>query len=359
MLMNPPPADSRLRPRRPFLLPDVGPRRVKPPASIQPAVSVLIVTYNSAAHIRQCLECLREQTYEDFEVLVVDCASADGSHGVAVKAADGDTRFHFLPQGRNLGFAAGNNLAARAARGRWLACLNPDAFAEPDWLQQLMDATIRYPFADMFGSTQFDAGNPALLDGCGDLYHAVGLAWRAGHGGPISSLPRDREVFSPCAAASLYRADGFNSLGGFDERFFCFMEDVDLAFRWRLTGGRCIQVRNAAVHHVGGASAGRTSAFARYHGLRNALWCFAKNMPTPLLACLLLPHLALLAALVARDIRRGQGKAAVRAVRDGLLGLRAVLADRAVVQRRRTLAVIDLSRKFTWSLRALWRREAP
>ncbi len=125
----------------------------------------------------------------------------------------------------------------------------------PDWLEQLIAATRRNPDVVMFGSTQIDATDPQRLDGAGDHYLASGLPWRGGHGWPVKELPREAEVFAPCAAACLIRADAFREAKGFDERFFCYVEDVDLAFRLRLMGHCCIQVPAAVVRHVGAAAA--------------------------------------------------------------------------------------------------------
>jgi len=96
--------------------------------------------------------------------------------------------------------------------------------------------------------------NSDLFDGTGDAYSALGVAWRGNHGRSSQEFVPEGETFAPCAAAALYRTDAFRRAGGFDERFICYYEDVDLAFRLRLCGGRCIQVPDAGVHHVGSSS---------------------------------------------------------------------------------------------------------
>ncbi|MBM3542856.1 MAG: glycosyltransferase family 2 protein, partial [Alphaproteobacteria bacterium] len=264
-----------------------------------PRVSVLIVNYNSGPHLIRCVEALTQQTMGEFEAIVMDNASTDGSIAPARDRVAGDPRFIFVASERNLGFAAGNNAAATRARAPWIATLNPDAFARPDWLARLLAAVERYPDAIMFGSAQRDARNPNRLDGCGDAYLACGAPWRGGYGDSARTEPDDYETFGPCAAAALYRAAEFRALGGFDESFFCYGEDIDLAFRMRLAGERCIQVKDAVVDHVGGGSGG-SGAFARYHGTRNMVWTFAKNMPAALLWPLIVPHLGLLALLCVR-----------------------------------------------------------
>ncbi|MFN3398776.1 MAG: glycosyltransferase family 2 protein [Ferrovibrio sp.] len=98
----------------------------------------------------------------------------------------------------------------------------------------------------------------------------------------MAVLPPEGEAFGPCAAAALFRADAFRAAGGFDESLFCYMEDVDLAFRLRFAGERAMQIPAARVRHVGGGSVGG-SEFAVYHGARNSVWCFVKNIPAALL----------------------------------------------------------------------------
>jgi len=313
-----------------------------------PRFSILIVNFNSRARLAKCLAHLERQTVSDFEVIVLDNASTDGS---AAAAESAPLNLRLIRAADNLGFAAGNNRAAAEARGEWLAFLNPDAYAAPDWLAELLAATGRYPFADAFGSTQIDALDSSRLDGCGDVYHAFGIPWRGGFGRPISEIPPDGECFSPCAAAALYRHSVFDALGGFDERFFCYGEDVDLGFRLRLAGGRAVQVEKAVVHHEGSAVSGRYSDFTVYHGNRNRVWGWFKNMPLALLIPLLPFHLAANIYLLARSFSVGIGKPYWRAMVDGYGGLGPVLGERT-----RPASLRAIVRALTWSPIAVSRR---
>jgi len=128
-----------------------------------------------------------------------------------------------------------------------------------------------------------------IVDGLGDVYHFSGACWRKHHGRKLRSSDLvEGEIFSPCAAAALYRRSAFLEVGGFDEDFFCYMEDVDLGFRLRVRGYAAVFVPNAVVEHP---SKNRKSDFSVYYGHRNLVWCFVKNMPVPLLLLLALPHL--------------------------------------------------------------------
>jgi N-acetylglucosaminyl-diphospho-decaprenol L-rhamnosyltransferase len=317
---------------------------------VSPAVSVLIVNYNSGVNLSKTLQGLADQTFHDFEVLIVDNASRDRSAFLAQSLVTADARFTFRFLDRNIGFAAGNNLLATEARGAWLALLNPDAVPAPDWLERLLEATRRHPATTMFGSTQLDAADPERLDGAGDQYLAIGLPWRGGYGWPLSALPPEGEVFAPCAAACLYRSDVFRDVKGFDERFFCYVEDVDLAFRLRLRGHHCIQVRAAVVSHVGGASsATEASGFARQHGTRNLMWCFVKCMPSVLFWPLLPFHVLALAFLMMRAATAGMGHPVGRGIVEGLAGMPSMWCSRRYEQRNRRVSWTRISSAISWN----------
>lgn len=285
-----------------------------PTPSTQPDISVIIVNYNAGKYLRPCVESLLSQTLTNFECFIIDNGSADGSLDTLPEL---DDRFTIIEAKANLGFAVANNRAAAQASADWLALLNPDAFARPDWLEKGLGARALLPNTGMVGSTQYLALEPDRFDGLGDEYHAFGIAWRAGFGMPAADVI-DREAFGPCGAGAFYDRSLFQSLGGFDESFFCYHEDVDLAFRMRLAGYRCVQSADAVIDHVSSAISGRASDFAVYHGTRNRIWTFFNNMPWPLLILLVIPHiLANLAFLSVSFVRNGRFKPTFRGMRHG------------------------------------------
>jgi N-acetylglucosaminyl-diphospho-decaprenol L-rhamnosyltransferase len=315
-----------------------------------PRVWVIIVNYNGGRYLARCLKALQAQTFREFGVTVVDNGSSDGSleH---VRATVADPRFTFRHLGTNLGFAAANNLVARSVGSELLATLNPDAFPEPTWLERLIVAAGRYPDADMFGSTQLNAADPSRLDGTGDVYSFLGAFWRGGYGSPATAvLAPPGEIFSPCAAAALYRTAAFREVGGFDERFFCYCEDVDLGFRLRLRGGRAMHVPDAIVHHIHGASSGGAqSDFAHYHSARNRVWVFVKNMPGPLLWLLAPGHLGLNLLFLATTLRHRHRRAIWRGVRDAVTGLPQTIESRRHAQATRRVSTWAVVRALCWS----------
>lgn len=309
-------------------------------------VSVIIVNYNSGDRLKRCLDHLHTQSFQDFETLVVDNASSDDSITFAQKSA---LNWQLIEAGSNLGFAAGNNLGVKAAKGEWLAFLNPDAYARADWLFQLLQGAARYPAADAFGSTQIDADDPLRLDGAGDVLHVLGLAYRGHFGWPLSALPADGECFAPCAAAAMYRRETFSNLGGFDERYFCYNEDVDLGFRLRLAGGRCVQLVDAIVDHEGSGVTGRMSNFTVYHGHRNRIWMVYKNMPGLLYWPLMPLRLGFDLLMFGRSVLNGTAGAYWRGMRDGYGGLAGLSSARREQSLRRVVSARDIARALCWS----------
>lgn len=311
------------------------------PRRDRPRVAVVVVNRNAGRHLAHVLECLEEQTASAHRVIVVDNASDDGSlDGLAERFP----RFELVRSQENLGFAAGNNLAVEeAADCELVALLNPDAFPQPDWLERLLAAAAANPGHAAFGSTLLLAADPGTFDGTGDEYHVSGVAWRRDQGAPVT-VREPGETFSVCAAAALYRRSAFRAVGGFDEHFFCYYEDTDLAFRLRLAGHRCLYVPGAVVHHVGSATTGLLSPFTIYHSARNQLWTYVKNMPSPLLWLYLPQHLFLSVLTVLTYTLLGQGRAALRGKGDGLRALPRVLAERRRIQASRTASAAELRR---------------
>lgn len=305
-------------------------------------VTVIIVNWNGGHLLAQCLSDLLRQSIQPARILVVDNGSIDGS---AERAAQ-------LPGvtvcllGQNFGFAGGNNRAFSECDTEYVALVNPDAFPEPDWLEKLVVAAEAYPEIAAFGSRQMMHGANNILDGLGDLYHVSGLVWRDGHGRPWhDSNVMPGEIFSPCAGAALYRRDALVNIGGFDVDFFCYAEDVDLGFRLRLAGYRSRYVPDAVVHHVGsGTTGGQHSDFAVYHGHRNLVWMFVKDMPG-LLFWLFLPlHVMLNLASILWFTFRGQGGVILRAKRDAMLGLPRMWRKRQQIQRTRVASIGEIWR---------------
>jgi GT2 family glycosyltransferase len=304
-------------------------------------VAVVVVNFNGGEIVERGLAALAAQTRPPERTIVVDNASTDGSPD-RIAARFPDVELIRLDQ--NAGFAGGNNAGVKAAEGcAWVALVNPDAFPEPTWLERMLAAAERNPDYSFFGSLLLRADDPGRVDGTGDAYHVGGMAWRRDNDRPLAEARAEPgEIFSPCAAAALYRREAFLRAGGFDEALFAYYEDSDLAFRLRLLGERCFFVPEAVVHHVGFSSAGEESPFTVYYSQRNLVWTWVKNMPTPLLLAYLPQHVLVNLLNIGWYTTRGQAGAVLRSKLDALRGLPAVLRRRRELQPRRVVSSREL-----------------
>ena len=302
----------------------------------------MLVAHNSGRYLEQVAGALARLTLKPRRVTIVDNASSDGA---VESLSERYPELQVLRPGGNVGFAAANNEGARAAADcDWIALLNPDAFPEPDWLAELVAASRRHPDCSLIGSRLVQAEAPGRLDGTGDVYHVSGLAWRRDHRRPADAGAAEGEVFSVCAAAAMYRRDAFLPAGGFDERFFCYFEDTDLAFRLRLQGHRCWYEPRSVVRHVGSGTAGVESDFTLYHSHRNLVWTYVKNMPGALFWIYLPQHLLLNLVSIGWFSIRGHGRAILTAKRDAVRGLPHMIRERRAIQAGRVVESRELLR---------------
>ena len=334
-------------------------------------ISVVIVNYNGGDYLLQCLDALKNQAYQPDDILVIDNASSDGS---ADRALKGHPQVRLYSMNENIGFAAANNHAfhelAKESESRkstssstrhWVALLNPDTRPQPMWLVSLVNAIDAFPDHDVFSSQLVWAEDPEILDGRGDIHHVSGLSWRRHHGRRIEDVSRGPMIdplFSPCGAAALYQLDRLLEVGGMDERYFCYHEDVDLMFRLRLTGSKAHHVEHSVVEHVGSAITGRGSDFSVYHGHRNLVWTYVKNMPGWLFWRYLPQHLLLNAFSIVFYGVKGRPRVILKAKWDALKVLPALLRQRAQIQANRKVSTKTISAALAkgWLTPYLFRR---
>jgi GT2 family glycosyltransferase len=322
-------------------------------------VSLIIPNWNGRTHLECCLGSLQAQTCPDFEIVVVDNGSTDGSPELVAQ------RFpavRLIRHATNLGFAAGNNAGFRATSSEFVATLNNDAWAEPTWLAELVQAMERHPRVGACASKMLLASHHGTLDSAGIIADRAGITWNR-HSGEAPSCLTSRngghdgasgepdagddnaltEVFGACAGAALYRRAMLEDVGLFCEDFFCYLEDADLAWRARLRGWRCLYVPTAVVHHAHSATGREGSAFKNRLLGRNKVWLIARNYPSPQVWLHLPIIVAYDAAAVAyhllarRDVSPLQGRLA------GLRGLPRALRQRRDIQARRTVPWAELA----------------
>jgi GT2 family glycosyltransferase len=318
-------------------------------------IAVILVHYHCEALLARSLAALDRQTLRPRRVIVVNNGGGDD---LAVSAKRYYPTVEILGRGENLGFAAANNLAIRAATDcRWVALLNADAFAEPTWLEELARAAENHRDCQFFGGPLLAEHDTGLYDGTGDVYHVSGRAWRRDQGAATTSREKSSEgTIGPCAAAALYLREALVDVGGFDERYFCYFEDVDLNLRLRMAGYRYGYVPAAVVHHVGSAVTGLHSDFYVYHGHRNLVWTYWKNMPGRLFWRYLPQHLLLNLLTVLFFATRGKAKAILRAKLDAFRQLPSVLRARRTIQQRRRLSTREAANLFATGITRPYRR---
>ncbi len=305
--------------------------------------SLIVLSYQSGRYIERCLAALEAF---DAEIVLADNGSGD-LDWPGLKARF--PKVKLLPFGDNLGFAAGNNRAAKEATGEWLGFINPDAFADAGWLDAMQTAVHARPDIAIFTSLQLDAENPAIMDGAGDGMTFFGFPFRMGYRRPLPSELKPAEVLSPCGAAFVIRRDLWDRLGGFDERYFCYCEDADLGQRAFLLGHPTLFVPDAKVAHIGSATFGARSDFALWHGYRNRPWLYLKTMPLALLWWNLPVHIAITLAFALKDTLKGRGGIVWPALWASLEGMGPILKTREHVQKSRTISALRLAKFLTWN----------
>lgn len=295
-----------------------------------PEFSIIIVNWNGKDFLSRCLLSVREQTFKDYEIILVDNGSSDGS----VELVQSDfPEVTLILLDENQGYASGNNLGAQNANGKWLVLLNNDAYPAMDWLEKLYEATLEYKDSAFFGSCLIQSKRPDLIDGIGDVYHVSGLAWRDGYNQSVSMIPEEPvEIFSPCGAAAAVRKSAFELVGGFDEDYYSYHEDVDLGFRIRLKGLRGYLIPDAVVYHQGSASTGVKSDYMVYYGHRNLVWSYFQNMPGWYFWKNLPLHIIVNLFFLAYFSVKGKSKPIWKAKWDALIGLPRAIRKRRLIQ---------------------------
>lgn len=300
-----------------------------------PRVSVIILNWNGKKFLPECLDSLAAQTYRDFETVLVDNGSTDGS-AEYVRGNYPWVRLVALPE--NTGFAEGNNRGFAACAGEYIVTLNNDTRVEPVFLEELIRPLSGDPRIGMAAARMLDYFQPVRIDAVALKIGANGLGYNIGVGetdaGQYDGLTN---VFGPCGGAALYRRAMLAEVGFFDADFFAYYEDFDLAWRGRLAGWGCVTAPEAVVYHVHSATSGEWSPFKVYQTHRNKWYVIIKNWPLGFLLKRLPGILFFDAAALFLALLKGRGGAAVRARFDVVKNLGRLLAKRREVQARSKL----------------------
>jgi len=317
-------------------------------------IRVIVLNWNGRRWLERCLAALQRQQGCAFEVVVVDNASTDGSADIVPRRFPG---YRLLALESNVGFAAGNNAGARGATADYLVFLNNDTEVEPGWLAALCRPVKQDSSIGLVTSQILFMDDPERGRFRGDGYLRCGGAFKHRYGQLSEGRSGESEVFGACGAGLLIRRDLFEKLGGFDEDFFMVYEDVDLSYRARLLGSRCVLARAAVVRHAGSGSLGRVSPRAVFYGQRNLEWTWIKNSPASILWRSLPSHLAYDLAGLAGYARAGELGTWLRAKRAAVAGLPRMWRKRRQIQRSSTVSAASLWQLMDGRWVAIKRRE--
>jgi GT2 family glycosyltransferase len=299
-----------------------------------PCVDIVIVNWNGCKFLGPCLDALAHQTFTDFQVWLVDNGSTDGSLELLRAQYP---QVHLICNSHNRGFAAANNQGIRAGNAKYIATLNNDTLADAGWLEALVRVLDENPRTGMAASMMLFADRPEMINSAGIAIDRAGIAWdlRGGelmHPNDVHPTP----VFGACAGAALYRRAMLDEIGLFDEDFFAYLEDVDLAWRAQRAGWQALSVPQARVLHYHSATGGEGSPFKNRLLGRNKVWLIAKNYPAPYLWFYLPLIIGYdVAAVMYALLARREGSALVGRLL-GIRGMRRMWAERRMLVRHVT-----------------------
>lgn len=305
-------------------------------------VSIVVPNWNGIKFVGMCLDSLEKSIFRDFEVIVIDNGSKDGSREL-VETKYPWVRLVKLPD--NMGFAIACNAGYKASEGEYIILLNNDIEVAPDWLGELCGGMDRHPECGMGTSKMMFLDERDVFYNTGDLFHVWSCGGGRGQGQKdVGQFENEEYVFGACAGAGIYRRSLFETIGLFDEDFFIFAEDVDLNMRGQLRGLKAVYLPRAKVYHIGTATVGLYSDRYVYLCKRNDIFVLIKNYS---LSMYFRYFLSILKHQF-QDIRyfasRGQGGVLFKSKLDALKMLGRMLARRYRIQRSRTVADAEIEK---------------
>jgi GT2 family glycosyltransferase len=305
-------------------------------------VSIVIPNWSGQHWLETCFESLRRQTYKDFEIIMVDNGSTDDSVSFTRQNYP-EVKIIELPE--NLGYAGGVQKGIEASRSDAVVFLNNDTEAPPQWLAELVGSLERHPEAGMATSKMVKRKDKKTLDGAGDILNWYFVPFPRGR----DQLDRgqydvEEEVFSPSGGAGIVRREMLEKVGGIDEHFFAYYEDVDLGFRGQLAGYKCIYNPKALIYHDVWGTSKRDSDFTYYHPMKNRWFLIIKNVPLSLLLIHLHKILIAEAIFWVRAVRKHKVGALLRAYGSVFTSLPRLLRERRRIRSLQVVSNPDLHR---------------
>jgi GT2 family glycosyltransferase len=322
----------------------------------KPLVSILIVNYNGRELIVNCLKALEEQSFKDFEIVIIDNGSTDESLNVIgnfLKTSFLSSLMKLIPLDRNAGFTGGSLEGLKYACGQYIALLNNDAEPEGKWLVELVKAMVEDPSSGICASKMIVHGTD-IIDSAGDGFSTALKGFVEGERQKSLSYNEKRYVFGACGGAALCRRKMIDQIGFLDEDFFLIHEDIDLNFRAQLNGWKALYVPAAIVYHKVRSSIGHMSDTAVYYTLRNSEFVRIKNVPLPIfIRCLPEYVIWSLMEFAYFVIKHKKLKLYFKAKADAIRMLPEMLKKRARIMKNRTVS----NRYLLSMMTPLWQKD--
>lgn len=238
---------------------------------------VIIPNWNGEKILRECLDSLLLQSYENTEIVVVDNGSTDQSREILKKEYPMVRRILLK---RNTGFCRAVNIGIEKTCSEYVVLLNNDTVAEPDLVKELVKAMEKDEMIFSASALLRQAHRTDYVDDAGDFYCAFGWAYARGKDKLCEKYQEETEIFASCGGAAVYRRSILNQIGLFDDAHFAYLEDIDLGYRAKIRGYKNLYVPTAVADHLGSATTGsRYNSFKVFHAARNSIYLLRKNMP--------------------------------------------------------------------------------
>jgi len=279
-------------------------------------VTIIIPNYNGKHFMEPCLASLKEQTCQDYKIIVVDNASTDGSLDYM---AEHHPDIAVIPLKENYGFSKAVNVGIKNSDTPYVILLNNDTTVDKHYVKEMIRAIEQSNHIFSVSSKMIQMHHPDLIDSAGDLYTLLGWAVCRGAGRSVNHYQKSDYIFSACAGAAIYRRHIFKKIGYFDEAHFAYLEDIDIGYRAKIKGYRNAFCPSALVYHVGsGTSGSKYNSFKVKLSARNSVYLNYKNMPLLQFTINFLPLLVGYLVKYMFFIKIGFGKDYLEGLKEGL-----------------------------------------
>lgn len=321
---------------------------------MRPLVSILIVNFNGAEFLGNCLDSLDRLQYLNYEIIVVDNASSDASRILIESHRSCKTVW----SDQNLGFAGGNNLGLRHCSGELILLLNSDTVVHPGFLTPLVDYLDTHPRVQVVQGKMVIPSQSGRLDVCGSYLTPLGFPYHRGYLKPDNATTsKNYPIFCGKGACLLLRQSAIDFAGGFlfDDDFFCYYEESDFCSRVWIGGGEVHFVGSGpAIVHLNGATSGKMglSTFSLEHYLKNQTFTLCSNLQFTTALQVTPLYFAMLCASLAWHLIQGKGRASLAHLNALLIPCTDFLKIRA--RRRFIHRIRRQSDRSFWGLICIW-----